>query len=283
MDSRVLNVFRVVAETKSLSAAADRLHTVQSNVTGHVKRLEEELGQKLLYRKPRGVELTPAGTVLLGYALRVSHLIGEAERAMRDAGEGIGQLRLGTLETLAAVRLPPVLARFRHVFPAIDLQLVTGSTEFLAGEVLNFQIEGALVAGSVDHPDIEYRLLFEEELVLVSEANRVHVENLHDEILLVFRPGCAFRARAEVWLREEGLLPLRKMEFGALDAILGCVAAGMGVSLLPRVLVERPQYQGLVRAHSIPRRYARLPTAFIRHREGIETRALSELVAMLKA
>ena len=280
MDSRILNIFRAVAETGGISAAAERLHTVQSNVTAHIKRLEEELGQKLFYRKPRGVELTPAGDVLLGYALRISHLIEEAGKAVQNAGEAVGQLRLGTLETLAAVRLPPILARFRHEFPNIDLQLITGSTEFLAGEVLNFRIEGAFVAGTLEHPHIENRVLYDEELVLVSEASRSTVKDLNDEILLVFRPGCAFRARAELWLREEGLLPLRKMEFGALDAILGCVAAGMGVTLLPRVVVERPQYHGLVKMHTIPRRYARLPTSFIRHRDAIETQALSELVAM---
>lgn len=280
MDSRLLNVFRAVAETGSLSGAARRLHTVQSNVTAHIKRLEEALGQRLFYRKPRGVALTPAGHVLLGYARRVARLIEEAGTAVQNAGEAVGHLRLGSLETLAAVRLPPVLARFRHAFPNIDLQLVTGSTEFLASEVLNFRLDGAFVAGTVDHPQIGHRPLYDEELVLVSEAGRTKVASLQDEILLVFRPGCAFRARAELWLREEGLLPLRKMEFGALDAILGCVTAGMGVTLLPRVVVERPQYQGLVNLHPIPERYARLPTGFVRHRDAIETRALSELVAM---
>jgi len=280
MDSRILNVFRAVADTGSVSAAAARLHTVQSNVTAHIKRLERDLGRRLFYRKPRGVELTPAGAVLLGYARRISHLMDEAGKAVQDAGDATGQLRLGSLETLAAVRLPPILARFRQEFPRVDLHLTTGSTEFLAGEVLDFRVEGAFVAGAVDHPHVDYRVLYEEELVLVSEAGRARVDTLKDEILLVFRAGCAFRARAERWLREEGLLPLRKMEFGALDAILGCVAAGMGVTLLPRVVVERPQYRGLVRTHRIPKRYARLPVAFIRHRDAIETRALAQLVGM---
>jgi DNA-binding transcriptional LysR family regulator len=280
MDSRMLNIFRVVAEAGGISAAAERLHTVQSNVTAHIKRLETELDQQLLYRKPRGVELTPAGQVLLGYARRVSHLIAEAGKAVQEAGEGVGRLRLGTLETLAAARLPPVLARFHHDFPNIELQLTTGSTEFLVGEVLDFRVEGAFVAGAVDHPSIEHRILHEEELVLVSHPGRATVDSLHGEVLLVFRPGCAFRATAERWLRDEGLFPLRKMEFGALDAILGCVAAGMGVTLLPRVVVERPQYAHLVRMHAIPERYARLSTGFIRHRDAIETRAQVELVAM---
>jgi DNA-binding transcriptional LysR family regulator len=280
MDSRTLRRFLAVAECGSISAAAERLHTVQSNVTAHIKRLEEELGLRLLYRKPRGVELTPAGEVLLGYARQVMHLLEEGGKAVQQAGDSIGRLQFGTLETLAAVRLPPVLARFRRRYPRIDLQLTTGSTESLVGEILGHRLDGAYVAGMVEHPDIEYRRLHEEELVLVSEARRKQVDSLSGEILLVFRRGCAFRARAEMWLQESGLFPERKMEFGALDAILGCVSAGMGVSLLPRVVVDRPQYRKLVRAHPIPERYARLPTGIIRHRDAVATRALTELMAM---
>lgn len=280
MDSRSLHIFRCVAETGSLSAAARRLHTVQSNVTAHIKRLEEELGQSLFHRKPRGVVVTPAGEVLLGYAQRIAQLLDEAGRAVRQAGDSSGPLRVGTLETLAAARLPQALARFRHAFPDIELQLLTGSSDQLAGEVLDYRLDGAFVAGAVDHPDIAYRGLHQEELVLVSEAGRRRIERLQQEVLLVFRPGCAFRARAELWLREEGLLPLRTMEFGALDAILGCVAAGMGVTLLPRVVVERPQYRDQLAVHRIPTRYARLPTGFIRRKDMPAGRALEALVGM---
>ena len=280
MDSRILHIFRAVAENGSVSAAAEQLCTVQSNVTGHVKRLENELGLVLFHRKPRGVELTAAGSVLLDYARRVEQLLDEAASAVQNSADAIGRLRIGTLETLVAVRLPPALARFRREFPKVELQLTTGSTEFLAGEVLEFHLDGAFVAGTVDHPDIEQTVLHEEELVLVSEAGRTRVGKLQDQVLLVFRPGCAFRTRAEQWLREEGLLPLRKMEFGALDAIIGCVAAGMGVTLLPRVVVERPQYRKLVRTHTIPRRYALIATSFICRNGILKTRALSELVTM---
>jgi DNA-binding transcriptional LysR family regulator len=280
VDSKILRVFRAVADTGSISAAAERLCTVQSNVTAHVKRLERELGLALFHRKPRGVELTAAGEVLLAYARRVDQLLDEAATAVQDSGDAMGRLRLGTLETLAAVRLPPVLAQFRRTFPQVELQLTTGSTEFLAGEVLEFHLDGAFVAGAVDHPHVEQTVLREEELVVVTEASRTEVGNLQDQVLLVFRPGCAFRARAEQWLREEGLLPLRKMEFGALDAIIGCVSAGMGITLLPRVVVERPQYRKLVRTHRIPERYASIATSFICRDDVLRTRALSELVGM---
>jgi DNA-binding transcriptional LysR family regulator len=283
MDSRTLNIFRCVAETGSLTAAARQLHTVQSNVTAHIKRLEEEIGLPLFHRKPRGVALTPAGEVLQDYAVRIARLLDEAGRAVRQAGDSLGPLRVGTLESLAAARLPPVLARFRHALPEVDLQLVTGSTEQLAAEVLGYRLDGAFVAGAVAHPDIDYRQLHEEELVLVSEAGRQQRPALSREVLLAFRRGCAFRARAELWLREEGQLPLRTMEFGALDAILGCVAAGMGVTVLPRVVVERPQYREQLAIHTLPARYAHMATGFIRRRDMPAGQALEELVKLAAA
>lgn len=280
MDSRALRLFRAVAEHGSVSAAAQSLHTVQSNVTAHIKRLEVELGLKLFYRKPRGVELTPAGAVLLGYARRVLQLLDEAGQAVQEAGHSVGRLRLGTLETLAAVRLPPVLARFRRAFPDLALHLSTGSSAFLCAQVLEFQLDGAFIAGGVDHPQLEQIVLHEEELVLVSVADRRHVPELRQEVLLVFPPGCAFRARTDLWLQEEGLFPLRIMEVSSLDAMLGCVCAGMGVAVLPRVMVQRAPYRKLLRLHPLPERYARLATGFIRHRQALETRAVSALVAL---
>jgi DNA-binding transcriptional LysR family regulator len=235
---------------------------------------------QIFYRKSRGVELTPGGEVLQGYARRIMHLLDEAGKAVQDSDKHVGRLNLGTLETIAAVRLPPTLARFRHTYPEVELQLTTGSTEFLATEVLNYRLDGAFVAGSPEYPEIEQQLIYDETLVLVSELGRQQIDNLRDEVLLVFRPGCAYRARAELWLREEGLLPLRKMEFGALDAILGCVIAGMGVSLLPRVVVERPQYRELLRIHQIPERYRQMPSYFIRRRDALETHTLRAFVDM---
>jgi len=281
MDSRALHIFRIVAETGSLSAAARELNTVQSNVTAHLKRLEQGLGTPLFYRRPRGVEPTPAGEVLLGYARRVAHLLGEAAKAVQEAGAG-GRLRLGTLETLAAARLPRALARFRRAFPQVELKLVTGSTEVLATEVLAFRLDGAFVAGTLDHADIEQQVVRVEELVLVSESGSGPLAGLRDQTLILFRPGCAFRARAELWLRDQGLLPTRFLELGALDAILGCVAAGMGVTLLPRVAVDRPHYRDELCWHPIPEPYARLPMSFIRHREAMEPRALAELVRLAR-
>ncbi len=283
MEIRILKTFLGVAECGSISRAAERLHTVQSNVTARIKRLESELGVDLFYRRSQGLELTPAGEVLQGYARRVLQLLDEARQVVTDPDGAAGRLRLGTLETTLAARLPPVLARFRRAYPSIELVLETGSTEELMERVLTYQLEGAFVAGVCDRPELDQQPVFAERLVLASEATRESIDSLRDEVLLVFRPGCAYRARAELWLLEEGHLPVRRMEFGSLDAILGCVAAGLGVTLLPAAVVDRPPYCGLLRLHPIPERYSHLPTRFVYRRDVMPPPALRALLAFAGA
>ncbi|RTL30314.1 MAG: LysR family transcriptional regulator, partial [Rhodocyclaceae bacterium] len=97
-------------------AASRKLNTVQSNVTGRIRRLEEELGTELFHRKGRGLELAPSGRVLLDYARRMLLLERETSAAVRQVGESAGELRIGAMETFAAVHLPRALkaVRARH-------------------------------------------------------------------------------------------------------------------------------------------------------------------------
>jgi DNA-binding transcriptional LysR family regulator len=112
VDASDLKLFLTVARTGSISRAAQELNTVQSNVTARLKALEERLETVLLKRSHRDVTLTAADQRLLPYAERVGHLLDDAKRAVRDDGEPAGPLVIGSLETTAALRLSPLLARF---------------------------------------------------------------------------------------------------------------------------------------------------------------------------
>ncbi|MBK3777929.1 LysR family transcriptional regulator [Azospirillum brasilense] len=273
MDLAGLRVVKAVADTGSVSRAAETLNCVQSNVTARLKRLEENLGVPLFLRLSRGMAPTPAGRVLADYADRVLRLVAQARDAVADAAGRGGRLSVGTMETTAAVRLPPILARFHAENPDVDLTLVPGPTETMLGEVLAGRIDGAFVSGAVEHPELVSRPVFEEELVLVEPASGITSESGRNT-LLAFRRGCAYRARAETAMREAGRVPYRVMEFGALEAILGCVGAGMGVTVLPRVVVEREPWRGLFVSRPLPPELARMPTRFVRRVDSMETVAL---------
>lgn len=275
VDFNALRIFKAVAEEESVSKAACKLDYVQSNITARVKQLEDELDSPLFYRKTRGMALTPAGQTLLDYATRILQLIEEAEKAVQDNGEVKGKLAIGSLELTAAVRLPSLLTRYHQTYPKVDLTLRTGTSEELQFAVLEYKVEGAFVAGSVEHAEIEQIPVFDEELVFVTEPNIELIEALDRLTLLVFRQGCTYRAQLEHLLRANGMLPYKIMEFGSLEAILGCVTAGMGLTLFPRSVVTQLNYADGLRMHPIPATFGQVPTMFIRRKDAIETKAMA--------
>lgn len=279
MDSAALRMFRAIARTGSVAAAAEAVHSVPSNLSARIRKLEEEMGAALFVREPRGMRLTPAGEVLLDYAERILALADEARNAVAETvGEG-GVLRLASMESTAAVRLPPVLAAFAAAHPKVRLTLSTGTSEGMLQAVLERRADLAFVGGPVRHDRLVGEAVFVEELVLAVPAGITSEEQANTRAMLVFRSGCAYRARTEAWLRRRGEPPRQVMEFGTLDGLLGCIAAGMGVSLLPRVVVERPHLAGQVNALAVAD--ARAETWVVRHADSVPGRAMRDFLALL--
>ena len=166
-----LKVFEAVTRLGSMNCAAVNLHTVQSNVTARIRALEDALGVALFRRHARGVTPTAAGQRLLPFVGRITKLIAEAEAAAKDDGVPNGTLRLGSMETTAALRLSPLLTQFAQAYPNVRLGLATGTTAWLLNEVIEGRLEGAFVAGPVSHPDLYCEEIFREELVLVTARN----------------------------------------------------------------------------------------------------------------
>jgi LysR family transcriptional regulator, cell division regulator len=278
MDAGDLRVFEAVARLGGMNRAAGELNTVQSNVTARIRLLEEQLGVSLFERHSRGVSVTAAGQRLLPYAAQVGRLLDDAKRAVRDDGTPQGRLTVGSLETTAAVRLPPVLTAYAGRYPAVDLVLTTGTTCELVDRVLERKVDGAFVCGPVKHPDLDPEVVYREELVLVSAPGARTLDALvqkGDVKIVVLRAGCSYRQRLEEILARRGATGLRQLEFGTIDGILGCVAAGLGVTLLPRSIVEPAARSGRVALHALAPKDARVETLFIRRRDGFTSSALT--------
>jgi len=273
MDAADLRVFEATARSGGMNRAAAALNTVQSNVSNRVRLLEEELGVQLFHRGSRGVSLTTAGERLLPYARRVAELLEEARRAVSDEGTPAGQLTVGSLETTAAVRLSPLLAGFAAAYPAVDLVLRTGTTAELVQAVLARQLEAAFVCGPVDHPDLVGEGLFREDLALATSPRLAGIDDLLGSAavavrIVVLRVGCSYRQRLEEILARRGVVGLRRLEFGTIEAIVGCVAAGLGVTLLPASLLQPARDAGRIAVHPLPPEEARVETLFVRRRDA---------------
>jgi LysR family transcriptional regulator, cell division regulator len=285
MDASDLRLFAAVARTGGIGKAALELNTVQSNVTARLKALEDRLGTVLFERSNRGVVLTAAGQRLLPYAERIGHLLEDAKRAVRDDGQPAGPLAIGSLETTAALRLSPFLARFAKAHPAVDLSLKTGTSCELVTHVIERTLDGAFVCGPIDHADLCAEPLFAEELVVLTARGVSDLDDLlraGDSRLLVLRAGCSYRLIFEAWLARRGIVGVRVLEFGTIETIISCVAAGLGVTLLPKALTGVARSGDRVATHPLPNGAGQVETVFIQHRDAFATSALRAFLDMAR-
>ncbi|HEX2115504.1 MAG TPA: LysR substrate-binding domain-containing protein [Alphaproteobacteria bacterium] len=285
MDASDLRVFEAVARLGGMNRAAAELNTVQSNVTARIRALEDELGTPLFHRHARGVDITDAGRRLLPYAARVRVTLQEARRAVADAGTPAGPLTIGSLETTAALRLSPLLAGYARSYPDVDLIIRTGTTCELIQQVLDSQLEGAFVCGPVEHAELEAESVFREELALLTAPELRSIDEAlarRDLRIVVLRAGCSYRERLEAILARRGITATRMLEFGTLEAIVGCVGAGLGVTLLPRSLIGPVWSAARVAVHALPAAEAMVQTVLIRRRDAFLSSALAAFLAQAR-
>ena len=252
-----METFRAVAEELSFSRAAARLGYVQSSVSAQVASLEQELGAPLFDRLGRRIALTDAGRVMLRYSGRLLDLSEEAREAVVDAGVGSGEVS-GTLtvsapETLLTYRLPRLLALFHERHPKVRLSVRPSAVGRLVGSMRRGVEEGDVdvafvLDGPVEAPSLSVEPLLAERVSVIAPSNHalasstlVASRDLSGEtVLLPVAPesGCAYRGQFERQLGVAGVVPPEKMEFQSIEAVKQCVAAGMGVSVLPSVTVN---------------------------------------------
>ena len=133
--------------------------------------------------------------------------------------------------------------------------LRTGTTCELIAEVLEQRLDGAFVCGPVAHPELEEKVMFREELVVLAAPGVASLDALLDAgetRIVVLRAGCSYRQMLEALLARRGIAVPRLLEFGTLEAIFGCVSAGLGITLLPRALIGRVSDTGRVSVHVLP-------------------------------
>ena len=284
MEYADLRVLEAVARHGSMNRAAAELHTVQSNVTARIRALEDEIGAALFERNSRGVVLTAAGQRLLPYAARLAALLKEAHEAACDDGAPRGSLHVGSLET-TALRLPPILSAYAQAYPEVGLVVTAGTSAGLIADVLEHRLDGAFVAGPVHHPDLTEEVVFREELMLVTAPGLRRLDDLgrqRELKIIVFRRGCSYRQRLENLLAQRGIQTAQPLEFGSLETIIGCVAAGVGVTLLPKSVIMPAWREGRIVAHELPPEQARVDTVFIRRSEVRETSALAAFLMIAR-
>ncbi|MCO2230412.1 LysR family transcriptional regulator [Pseudomonas aeruginosa] len=242
MDLSSLEIFRAVAREASVTRAAQQLQRAQSNVTTRIRQLEEDLGVELFLRDGKRMSLTERGSEFLAYAEQLLALADEARQSMHPAEPG-GRLRLGSMESTAASRLPALLATYHKACPRVALEVSTGTSRALFDGVRARRLDCALVAagpgwaGELDGSGLRGEPLFREELLMILPAEHPPVHDVAEvrlRTLAGFARGCTYRQLAEDSLGT----PLTVQEVGSYHAILACVAAGACVGVLPRSVLQ---------------------------------------------
>ena len=279
MEFKDLEIFQMVAEKGTITAAAKELRYVQSNITSRIQKLEAELKTPLFNRHNRGMILTPEGKRLLVYSEKILSLTNEMRKVVQNDKEPSGKLELGSVETV--IKLPVILSRYNKKYKQVDISLLTGVTERLQTRVLNHQLDGAFISEGTTHPDLAVHDVLEEELVLLSSKPFQSIEDIKDEPILCFRKGCGYRARLESWLGDEQFKPTKMMEFGTLETILGSVAAGLGVTIVPRSTVSHMLDQGSVYCYHLPPKYSQIKTVFVRRADSYLTPTIAKFIKVI--
>jgi DNA-binding transcriptional LysR family regulator len=280
-----IKVFREVALHGSMTQAAETLGYAQSSVTARIRKLEANLNVNLFYRNAKGVQLTPAGKIFLEQGLKITQLVDELYFFLSPGKVPGGLLRIGSMETTAAIRLPSLLKGYHSLYEKVELSLQTGTTEYLINQVLNYNLDLAFVAAPVNHPEIIEMEAFREEMVLVAEGGQQTKgieEIMKNRAILVFRTGCSYRLLLERYLLENKSISLKRFEFGSLEAIIGGVASGIGISLLPKSVINDKLQSGLLAAYELPSHLRSCTTMLIQRKDTVQTTAIANFIDLVK-
>ncbi|SDM94295.1 DNA-binding transcriptional regulator, LysR family [Methylobacterium phyllostachyos] len=256
MDLDDLHIFRCVVREGGVTRAAAHLHRVPSNVTTRIKQFEERLGVALFRRQGRSLTLTEPGRTLLGHAEKLLRMADQAEQDLRG-GTVRGVLRLGSLESAAGARLPPILSAFYARYPDVAIELQTGTTRALLRQLDRFEVEAAFVSEPFERRSLASVHAFDEELVLITGKGapaRRDAVALGGRTVVAFPQGCSYRERLIAWLAEEGASPERVLEMNSYHAIVACVAAGTGAAIVPAEMLDHAVLSDAVVRHPLPAR-----------------------------
>lgn len=247
MEFHQLRYACAVAETGSFSRAAERCQIAQPSLSQQVLKLEEDLGAKLFDRLGRGVRLTEAGRAFMPHARSILEQMEVARLTVADKNADLrGSVRVGVIPTIAPYLIPRYTATFTRKYPDAKLRIVEGITPVLVESLRNLSIDLAILALPLRHKDMEFFSIRTEPLFAVlpkdhpcATAESIALKELRHESFVMLRDGHCFRDLSIGACTRANITPHIKFESDQFSSVLGMVAAGVGISLVPEMAVDR--------------------------------------------
>jgi LysR family transcriptional activator of glutamate synthase operon len=247
MEIHQLAYFESVSRHLHFTRAAEELHVAQPSVSQQIRKLETELGTPLFHRMKRQVALTEAGKTFLPHARAVLRRLDEARLEVQElSGLRKGTLSVGAPPSVGTHLLPRALAAFSRRHPGIALTFREAGSRTLLKLLEEGELDLAVVIQPIRHPVLESLPLLEEELLLAvprkhslaSGSRRVPLAQLRDEPFVMLREGTYdLRDQTLAACRRAGFEPYVALDGGEMDSMLRFVAAGIGLAILPEMVL----------------------------------------------
>lgn len=291
MELRQLQTFREVAKTLSFTRTATTLNYAQSSVSAQIQTLEEELGVALFDRLGRRIILTAAGQRLLHYADKLLALADEALIAVPGEQEPAGSLTIGAPETLCAYRLPQVVEAFRRCYPKVAIIFRPSPTAENWDELLgDGMADAALILNEpYQAPQLIVQPLYQEPILVVAHPHHCLTKErlispaaFRGETLLLTEANCPYRLAFERVLRTANITPANVLEFHSVEAIKQCALTGMGIAVLPWVVVQQEVADERLVALNVAGLTFNMVTQLAWHRDKWISPALAAFLAMTR-
>ncbi|MDP4096586.1 LysR family transcriptional regulator [Paenibacillus sp. P96] len=250
MEFRQLQYALQIASERNFSRAAEKLHIAQPSLSQQLSKLEKELGVLLFHRNTSAVELTHAGEVFVEKAQKIV----DAVEVLRQEMDDISQLRkgkvvVGSMPITGSHLLPHVLPAFKHLHPDVEITLLEDSSMNLEKKTANGQTDLSLLSLPLVEPSLSYVPIGEEVIDLAvphdhplakraDEDRTVRLEELADEPFVVLKKGQGFRKLTMDLCHQAGFEPRVVFESNNMETVQSLVAAGMGITLVPRFIAR---------------------------------------------
>lgn len=247
MEFHQLRYACAIAETGSFSRAAERCQIAQPSLSQQVLKLEEDLGAKLFDRLGRSIRITEAGRAFLPYARSILEQMESARLSVANKNAEVsGSVAVGAIPTIGPYLMPRFAAAFAKKYPDAKLRIVEETTPILVEGLRNLSIDVAILALPLRHKELETFPIRTEPLFAAlpkddprAAAESLALKNLRGESFVMLRDGHCFRDLSLATCTHARITPNIAFESDQFSSVLGMVAAGVGISLVPEMAIDR--------------------------------------------
>lgn len=247
MDIRHFKTFKCIVEEGSFSNAASKIGYTQSTVTSQIQQLEQELSVKLFEKIGRNMILTPVGKELISYTDELLETVTKIKNIGKSDDIPRGELKIAIADSLMSYKLKDVLSLFKQKAPNVSISIVSLNCFVINDMLVKGEVDIGLLYDVGTHKEsLTSVQLSEFPLTLVCSPSFKHDEvdfstpnQSINTSLIINEPNCIYRKIFENYLRANNIILNNTIELWSIEAIKNCVSSNLGISFLPRFVVEK--------------------------------------------